>query len=210
VVIADVRAIGDPTATPAYFQPLRDQLARLPLAGRVEITPTRAYWEAAYLGDVPLARGWLRQVDIDRNPLFFTSVPGAPGTGVPLTSESYRQWLAGQSVQYVAVPDAELSWVGRAEAELIARGQPYLTEIWSDPDWRLYAVSDPEPIVAPPATLVAQTAASLTFDAPVAGDFVIRVRHYRWLTATGNARVEASGVWTRVRVPSPGRYTLTS
>lgn len=210
VVVADVRDIGNPTAGPAYFRSLRDQLARLPMAGRVEIPPTRAYWEAAYMGDAPLARGWLRQVDIDRNPLFFTTVPGAPGTGVPLTSETYRQWLADQSVQYVAVPDTELSWVGRAEAELIGRGQPYLSQIWSDPNWRLYAVSNPEPIVAPPATLVAHTAASLTFDAPVAGDFTIRVRHYRWLTATGNAHVEASGDWTRIRVPAPGRYTLTS
>ena len=210
VVIADVRDIGNPTANPAYFQPLRDQLARMPLTGRVEIPPTRAYWEAAYLGDVPLARGWLRQADIDRNPLFFTDVPGAPGTGVPLTSATYREWLAGKSVQYVAVPDAELSWVGRAEAELVAAGQPYLTEVWSDPDWRLYAVADPEPIVAPPAMLVSQTAASLTFVAPTAGDFTIRVRHYRWLTATGRAKVEASGDWTLVRVPAPGRYTLTS
>ena len=39
----------------------------------------------------------------------------------------------------------------RDDAGLVTRGQPYLTEIWSDPDWRLYAVSDPEPIVAPPA-----------------------------------------------------------
>jgi hypothetical protein len=210
VVVADVRDIGNPTAEEAFFQPLRDQLARLPLAGRVEIPPTRAYWEAAHMGDVPLARGWLRQADIDRNPLFFTTVPGAPGTGVLLTGDTYREWLADQSVQYVAVPDAELSWVGRAEAELVTRGQPYLREIWSDPDWRLYAVADPVPIVAPPATLVAHTAASLTFDAPTAGDFTIRVRHYRWLTATRNARIEASGVWTRVRVPSPGRYTLTS
>jgi hypothetical protein len=210
VVIADVRDIGNPTAEPAYFRALRDQLALLPLTGRVEIPPTRAYWEAASMGDVPLARGWLRQVDIDRNPLFFTTVPGAPGTGVPLTAETYRQWLADQSVRYVAVPDAELSWVGRAEAELISRDQPYLAQIWSDAHWRLYAVADPEPIVAPPATLVAQTASSLTFDAPAAGDFTIRIHHYRWLTATGDAKVEASGVWTRIRVPSPGRYTLTS
>jgi hypothetical protein len=210
VVIADVRDIGNPTADAAYFRPLRDRLARLPLTGRVEIPPTRAYWEAAHMGDVPLARGWLRQADIDRNPLFFTTVPGAAGTGVELTPESYRDWLASHSVQYVAVPGAELSWVGRAEAGLVARGQPYLTPIWSGADWRLYAVADPQPIVAPPATLVNQTAASLTFDAPVGGEVVVRVRHYRWLTATGDAVVEPSGVWTRVRVPGPGRYTLTS
>lgn len=210
VVVADVRDIGNPTADPAYFAPLRAQLARLPLAGRVEIPPTRDYWEAAYLGDVPLARGWLRQADIDRNPLFFTDVPGAPGTGVDLTAQSYRTWLSEQSVQYVAVPDTELSWVGRREAEMVTVGLPYLRLLWSDANWRLYAVEDPQPIVAPPATLVSHTAAALTFDAPRAGTVTLRIRHYRPLTVTNRATLAPSGVWTLVRVPAAGRYTVTS
>jgi hypothetical protein len=210
VVTSDLRDIGNPTADPAYFAPLRARLAQERLSGRVEIPPTRDYWEAAYLGDVPLARGWLRQADIDRNPLFFTTVPGASGTGVPLTTDSYRGWLSDLAVQFVAVPSAELSWAGRDEAALIAAGMPYLTPIWSDAHWRLYAVLNPEPIVAPPATLVAQTAAALTFDAPTAGLVSIRVRHYRWLRVTGGATVVASGDWTLVRVTTPGRYTLTS
>jgi hypothetical protein len=210
VVVSDLRDIGNPTADPAYFAPLTARLAQERLTGRVEIPPTRDYWEAAYLGDVPLARGWLRQADIDRDPLFFTNVPGASGTGVLLTPDSYRGWLSDVAVQFVAVPDAELSWTGRDEAALISAGMPYLTPIWSDPHWRLYAVLNPEPIVAPPATLVAQTAAALTFDAPTAGYVPIRVRHYRWLRATGGATVVASGDWTLVRVTAPGRYTLTS
>jgi hypothetical protein len=210
VVVSDLRDIGNPTADPAYFAPLRARLAQERLTGRVEIPPTRDYWEAAYLGDVPLARGWLRQADIDRNPLFFTTVPGASGTGVPLTPDSYRGWLSDLAVQFVAVPSAELSWAGRDEAALIEAGMPYLTPIWSDAHWHLYAVLNPEPIVAPPATLVAQTAAALTFDAPTAGSVPIRVRHYRWLRATGGATVVASGDWTLVRITTPGRYTLTS
>ena len=210
VVVSDLRDIGNPTADPAYFKALQARLAQERLTGRVEIPPTRDYWEAAYLGDVPLARGWLRQADIDRNPLFFTTVPGASGTGVPLTPDSYRAWLSDQAVQFVAVPNTELSWAGRDEATLVAAGMPYLTPIWSDAHWHLYAVSNPVPIVAPPATLVAQTAATLTFDAPRAGSVPIRVRHYRWLKATGGATVAASGDWTLVRVTTPGRYTLTS
>jgi hypothetical protein len=210
VVVSDMRDIGNPTADPAYFAPLKARLAQQRLTGRVEIPPTRDYWEAAYLGDVPLVRGWLRQADIDRNPLFFTTVPGAAGTGVPLTPDSYRAWLSDQAVQFVAVPSTELSWAGRDEAALIAAGMPYLTPVWSDAHWRLYAVLNPEPIVAPPATLVTQTAAALTFDAPTAGYVSIRVRHYRWLKATGGATVVASGDWTVVRVTTPGRYTLTS
>jgi hypothetical protein len=210
VVVRDLGDAGNPTADRAYFAPLREQLARLPLTGRVEVPPTRDYWEAAYLGDVPLARGWLRQADIDRNPLFFTVVPGAPGTGVPLDPDTYRQWLADKSVQYVAVPDAEFSWPGRAEAALVADGLPYLRQIWAGKNWRLYAVAAPQPIVAAPATLTTQDAASLTFDAPAAGDVLVRVWYYRSLSVSPEAAVERAGEWTRINVPSPGRYRLTS
>ncbi|BCJ45160.1 hypothetical protein GCM10010168_69610 [Actinoplanes ianthinogenes] len=210
VVPADLRDIGNPAADPAYFRPLTDRLAAETLTGRVEIPPTRAYWEAARLGDVPLARGWLRQADIDRNPIFFTTVPGAAGTGVPLSAGTYRLWLAEQAVQFVAVPDTELSWSGRAEAELVTAGLPYLTPVWSDAHWRLYAVAAPQPIVAAPATLVRHTAAALTVDAPAGGDIRLRVRWYRWLHASDGAEVIRDGDWTILRVPGPGRYELTS
>ncbi|MEV6306849.1 hypothetical protein AB0M02_46150 [Actinoplanes sp. NPDC051861] len=210
VVIDDVRDIGNPTAADSYFAPLRQRLAAETLTGRVEIPPTRAYWESARMGEIPLARGWLRQADIDRNPLFFTTVPGAAGTGVALTADSYRAWLAEEAVQFVAVPDAELAWPGREEARLVAGGLPYLSLIWTDAHWRLYAVADPHPIVAAPATLVRQDGATIVLDAPAAGDLTVRIRHHRSLTASGGATLTADGEWTRLRVPSAGRYTLTS
>jgi hypothetical protein len=210
VVLADLRDIGNPTTDRAYFTPLADRLGQETLTGRVEIPPTRDYWEAAYLGEVPLARGWLRQADIDRNPLFFESVPGTKGTGVALTADSYRAWLSELAVQFVAVPDAEPTWSGRGEAVLVTGGLPYLTEIWRNDHWRLYRVSDPQPIVAAPATLTGQNATSVTFTAEAAGNVVLRVRHYRWLRATGGAVVQSSGPWTLVRVPDAGRYTLYS
>ncbi|MDX5457632.1 hypothetical protein [Micromonospora tulbaghiae] len=210
VVTADLRSADDPTADPAYFTPLRAELARRGLTGRVEVPPTRNYWEAAHMGDVPLARGWLRQADIDRNALFFTTVPGADGTGVPLTPITYRDWLADNAVQYVAVPDAEFSWVGASEAKLVETGQPYLTEVWSDRHWKLYAVAEPTPLVGAPGELVRQDGASITFRAPAAGPIPIRVRHDRWLTASGGAEVTRDGKWTTVTVPREGTYTLTS
>ncbi|GGN79854.1 MFS transporter [Actinoplanes lobatus] len=210
VVPGDVRDIGNPSADEAYFRPLRDRLAAGTLTGRVEIPTTRSYWEAASMGGIPLARGWLRQADIDRNPLFFTTVPGASGTGVPLTADSYRAWLDNEAVQFVAVPDVDLAWPGRTEAEMVTAGLPYLSLVWSDAHWRLYEVADPRPIVAAPATLVRQDGATIVFDAPAAGEVPVRVRHHRWLTASGGATVTADGEWTRVRVPAAGRYTLTS
>ncbi|MGN9808832.1 hypothetical protein ACTMSW_05665 [Micromonospora sp. BQ11] len=207
---ADLRSVGDPTNRPAYFAPLRDFLAGQRLTGRVEVTPTRNYTEAAALGEVPLARGWLRQADIDRNPLFFTTVPGAAGTGVPLTADTYRTWLADNAVQFVAVPDAPLSWVGRAEAELVRGGLPYLTPVWSDPRWQVWAVTDPTPVVGAPGELVRSDGASVTFRAPRAGTVPVRVRHSRWLRASGGATVAADGAWTTVTVPGPGEYRLDS
>ncbi|MBG0565788.1 hypothetical protein [Actinoplanes aureus] len=210
VVLDDVRDIGNPTADPAYFAPLRQRLAAERLTGRVEIPPTRSYWESAHMGEIPLARGWLRQADIDRNPLFFTRVPGAAGTGVQLTPDGYRAWLAEQAVQFVAVPDAELAWPGRAEARMVTAGLPYLSLVWTDAHWRLYAVADPQPIVAAPAALVGQDATTVIFDAPAAGEVAVRVRYHRWFTVSGGAEAGADGDWTVVRVPAGGRYTLTS
>ena len=210
VVTADLRSADDPTADPAYFAPLRAELARRGLTGRVEVPPTRNYWESARMGEVPLARGWLRQADIDRNPLFFTTVPGADGTGIPLTSVTYRDWLADNAVQYVAVPDAEFSWVGRSEAKLVELGQPYLTEVWSNRHWKLYAVAEPTPIVGAPGELISQDGASITFRALAPGPIPIRVRHDRWLTVSNGAAVTRAGKWTTVTVPQPGTYTLTS
>ncbi|HEX5541184.1 MAG TPA: hypothetical protein VFX60_06425 [Micromonospora sp.] len=210
VVAADVRSIGDAAGNRDYYTPLLTELRGRHLAGRVEIPPTQNYWEATYLDEVPLARGWLRQADIGRNPLFFEAVPGATGSGVPLTAESYRDWLAENAVQYVAVPDAQLSWVGRAEADLIEEGVPYLTLAWSNPHWRLYAVADPVPIVSEPAVLVEQNAASLTFDTLAASTVAVKVRYSRWLKVDGGATLDRDGDWTVVRTPGPGRYRISS
>ncbi len=210
VVPADLRSVADPAARPAYFAPLREFLAGQRLTGRVEVPPTRTYREAAALGAVPLARGWLRQADIERNPLFFTSVPGAAGTGVPLTEATYRAWLADNAVQFVAVPDAPLSWVGRAEADLVRGGLPYLREVWSGPHWRVWAVADPTPLVGAPGELLGVDGAAVTFRTAGPGTVPVRVRHSRWLTASRGATVRADGDWTAVTVPRGGVWTLTS
>lgn len=210
VIAGDFTDRGDPASSAAYFAPLRARLAQEDLTGRVEIPPTRDYWEAALMGETPLARGWLRQADIARNPLFFTTVPGAAGTGVPLTAATYRSWLAEQAVQFVAVPDAALSWPGRDEAALVTAGQSYLSPVWSDAHWTLYAVAGAQPIVAPPATMVRQSATDIVFDTADTGTVAVRVHHYPWLTASGGATVSAGGDWTLVDVPAPGRYTLSS
>jgi hypothetical protein len=199
VLDTDLARAGDPTASRDYFAPLRDELARRAPAGRVEVVPTADYWESAYLGDRWLARGWLRQVDLDRNRLFFD------GT---LDAASYQEWLTANGVSYVALADAELSWVGQREGELVRGGLPYLTPVWDSPDWTLYEVAGDPGIVAG-AAVVEAGADAVVVRADRAGEILVRVRWSRWLAVSGEACLaEAEGGWTVVRVAGPGEYRV--
>jgi hypothetical protein len=216
VVVADLRAVGDPAARPGYFRQLTDELARRAPVGRVEVVPLANYWESAYVPPTaPLARGWLRQADLAHHALFFD------GT---LEAGSYERWLRHNGVGYVALADATPSWVGRAEAALIRGGLPYLTRVWRGGPWTLYEVSG-EPSVAPgapgPSRLVASSPGGVTLDAPAAGDVLVRVRFSRWLTVrepgrpagtakATNACLRRDGDWTVLAVRRPGRYEVTS
>jgi hypothetical protein len=197
----DLETIDDPAASPGFFAPLQAELASRQPRGRVEVVPTVNYWESAYLDAAPLARGWLRQVDLERNPLFFD------GT---ISAASYREWLTGNGVSYVALPRSELSWVGRSEAALVQQGLPYLTEVWANEDWTLYEVTGGPAIVEPPAALVDASARAVVFEATGPGEVLVRVRWSRWLAVSGpgEACLASAGDWTTVRVSEPGRYEV--
>ena len=91
----------------------------------------------------PLARGWERQLDIKYNHLFY---------GGALTPATYEAWLHKMAVRFVAVSDARLDYLRQAGDRLVDRGLPYLRLVLHTPHWRVYAVSDPTPIVQGPAT----------------------------------------------------------
>lgn len=202
VLRQDLTSGGDPTAAPGYFAPLAAELAARSPAGRVEVIPTARYWESAHLDSTPLARGWLRQVDLGQNSLFFED---------PLDPEDYRRWLVDNGVSYVALAAAPGSWVGRPEAALVRQGVPYLTPVWSSPDWTLYAVAGGPGIVQPPATLLSATADRVEFTVPGPGPVAVKVRWSRWLaiSGTGQACLAPAGDWTTVQVAEPGRYRIT-
>ncbi|KOG88412.1 membrane protein, partial [Streptomyces varsoviensis] len=75
--------------------PLVDRLQKVDAArGRVEVVPARSHREASALAPyVNLARGWNRQADRKRNPLFYEEDM--------LNSASYREWLRRWAVHYV-------------------------------------------------------------------------------------------------------------
>ncbi|MEV1316617.1 hypothetical protein AB0J14_11100 [Micromonospora arborensis] len=204
VMTSDITRAGAAESAAEFHQPLVTELQRRQPVGRVEVVPLRDHWESAYLPPtVPLARGWERQVDTDRNALFYD------GT---LNAQTYEQWLRDEAVTYVALaPDAPADKWGRDEAALIRDGLPYLREVWRDPTWRMYAVVDPTPLVGAPGQFVAADRASVRLTA-TPGDVPVRVRWSRWLSLSGPdgcVRPGADG-WTEVRVRAAGDYSISS
>jgi hypothetical protein len=198
----DITAIGEPSNSASYYTELTTELAKLPLTGRVEIPPTLQRWEAVYVADdVPLARGWMTQLDDGYNPLFFDE---------PLGPEAYRRWLRANAVQYVAVADAAPAEAGAAETSLIRSGLPFLRLVWRGEHWILYRVASASAIVTG-ARLVSQDPVSVTFRVARPVAVGLRVRWSRWLTLAGPAGcLRPDGTWTEVVVRQPGVYRVAS
>jgi len=162
------------------------------LTGRVEVPELTGHWEAVYVArKMPLARGWLRQVDTELNgKVFYDHPPNAA---------DYQAWLAANAVQYVAVPDARLTFYGKREAKLIATELPYLTDVWSNQHWTLYQVANPIPIVEAPGKLLSENADSITFSAPPNSEVRINIRYFDWLSTSAGACVERDGGTVRIK-----------
>jgi hypothetical protein len=164
-----------PTASWAReLAPLVHQLQRAGAEkGRVEVVPASSHREASALAPyVNLARGWNRQADMERNPLFYDDT---------LTSESYRGWLDRWAVHYVVLPKGQPDQGAGLETELVQKGQPYLKRLWSDANWQLFAVKDPRPLADPPATVDRAGAGELTIHVKRAGRVLIRIPYSPWL-----------------------------
>ncbi|MGC5343569.1 MFS transporter [Streptomyces sp. DT171] len=141
--------------------------------GRVEVVPASSHREAsALVSYVNLARGWNRQADMERNPIFYDDT---------LNAVNYRQWLDRWAVHYVVLPTGKPDMGAELEAQLVRQGQPYLKEIWGDENWQLYAVDRPVPLADPPATVDRAGAGELTIHVKSAGRVLIRIPYSRWL-----------------------------
>ncbi|WP_320672191.1 hypothetical protein [Patulibacter defluvii] len=219
------QAWGDRAARAGYWAPLADQLRERLRAdpARVEIPPTARRGEARWIGpEIPLARGWIRQLDRDRNPLFYEGRP---------TADRYRRWLDENAVGWVAVPGAEPDHASRDELALLrdpaARRAIGLDEAWRNADWTLYRVTDPAPLVAAAADRESDDplgfpgggpdlrVAELRADRVVlrgsgGGTFVLRIRYSPYLQVMhGTACLStAPGGWTHVRSMVHGTVTL--
>ena len=196
-------AASDPAAHASYYTPLLAELRALgigdsPRPQRIEIVPTRDHAEARWVAPhVMIARGWERQLDVDRNGLFYRS---------PLREDEYEDWLSYAAVSYVALPDAPLDYSGRAEGRLVAGVPGYLREVWRSRHWRLFEVLGATPLSPPPSAVTQITSDSFTLNAPRGGTWDVRVRFTPyWALGGGQGCVSrAPGGWTDVRTRAPG------
>ncbi|WP_240110601.1 MFS transporter [Streptomyces sp. MUM 203J] len=185
---------------------------------RVEVVPARSHREASALAPyVNLARGWNRQADLERNPLFYDG---------SLTADSYREWLHRWAVRYVVLPTGGTPDMGaQEESALVAGGLPYLKEEWADDNWRLFAVQEATPLAGPPAQVEHAGAGGLLLRVDEPGRVLIRVPYSPWLSlldeaderlAAGDGRgclrrapVTGDGdEWTELDAPEAGLYRL--
>jgi hypothetical protein len=200
-----IKYVQDPAAKSDYFEPLRQFLATLPDQRRIEIPFTRSHWEGAEIGSqVPLARGWLRQLDTGRNPIFYKG---------PLNRLTYASWLAENAVRYVALPSVKPDTSSYAERALIEGGLPYLKLRWRSEDWRVYEVILPAPFVIPRGN-ANMTLEQLGSDRVLLrvirpGEALVRVRFTPYWFAHGGC-VEPAGDWTRVTAFKQGFLELTT
>jgi hypothetical protein len=187
------KALRDPAAESGYFEPLRQFLATLPDQRRIEIPFTSSRWENAEVALLaPLARGWQRQLDTGRNPVFYRG---------DLNRLTYASWLAENAVRYVALPSAKPDRSSYAERGLIETGLPYLRLRWRSDEWRVYEVLLAAPMVIPQgrANVVLEQFGSdeLLLDVKRTGAALVRVRWTPYWFAAGGC-VERAGQWTRV------------
>jgi hypothetical protein len=203
-------AASNPTANASYYAPLVAQLRRLGIGyggrpARVEVVPTRNRGEARWVADdVPIARGWQRQLERKQDGLFYA------GAARP-TRARYRAWLAEQAISYVALGDGPLDYSARGEARVIAGAPGYLREVWRSAHWRLFAVLGATPLAQRPSVLTRLDSDAFTLRAPGPGTFVVRVRFSPyWALARGHGCVRrAPGDWTQVQTRSAGEARVS-
>jgi hypothetical protein len=199
--IADLSQGNAPDYSPRTAALVRELVKLHADTARLEAVPQYGHWESQELASVvPLARGWERQLDIERNPIFYSGV---------LTPDAYHQWLAYNAVRYVAISAATPDWAAVTEAAIVRQGQPWLVPVWRNSYWTLYRVLATSPLASPPAAVTRTTPAQITLRFGRAGTTVVRV-HWSPQLEAADGEVRQHGEWTSLTVRRPGIYTLSA
>ncbi|WP_267245643.1 hypothetical protein [Streptomyces sp. PR69] len=197
----DLRHSVHVPAWAGHTRAVTEELRRLGAhRSRIEVVPARDHRESWLLARrFQLARGWNRQLDVERARLFYD------GT---LDARTYRAWLDRWAVGHVVLHTGRPDGPAAAEAALIATRPPWLRQVWHDDHWTVFAVDGATPLADGSGRIVRAAPAEvvLTVDRP--GPVTVRVRHSPWLRADNGAAVRADGEWTRLTAPRAGRYRL--
>ncbi len=201
--VQDLVATAPAAGWQSYAKPLVGELKRLKAdEGRVEVVSAQTHFEAAGLAPyVDLARGWNRQLDVERNPIFYDG---------KLTAATYHAWLRRWAVDYVVLPNAAPDNAAASEARLVTGGQSYLRPVWQDRHWRVYHLTDPLPMASAPAKVVMAGASVLSVQVPAAGWVMVRVPWSPWLGVLdgGHGCLRQDGPWTQLRAKTPGLFRI--
>lgn len=169
---------------------------------RVEVVPARDHREAVLLAPhVNLARGWNRQLDMERARLFYD---GSFDAG------TYRAWLDRWAVGFVVLPLGKPDGYAREEARLVRERRPaWLEPVWQDAHWRVYRVRDAVPLVSAPGVVVRAGGAELVLRVGRPGTVTVRIAWSPWLRTDGGC-LARDGEFTRLTVTAPGEYRISS
>ncbi|MFI9820826.1 hypothetical protein ACIHFC_10205 [Streptomyces sp. NPDC052013] len=171
---------------------------------RVEVVPARNHREATLLAPhVPLARGWNRQLDMERARLFYDG---------SFSADTYRAWLDRWAVGFVVLPNGKPDGFAEEEARLIrdTRTRPdWLLPVWHDEHWQVFRVRDAVPLVSAPGTVVRTSGAEVVLRVSRPGEVTVRIAYSPWLRSDGGC-LSRAGEFTRLTVSAPGEYRISS
>jgi hypothetical protein len=156
--------------------------------------------------EVPIARGWDRQLDRKFNGLFYERQ--ADG----LDPQRYLEWLDEHGVTLVAIADTDLDEGGVLEQRLLDEPPDYLQLVWQDEVWRVFEVRPAPTLVDGGAAMVELGIDHFTLGVGEAGDLHVKVRFSPWFRVTsGDACVFDDGDgWTVVRARGPGTVRVSA
>ncbi|MFE9659514.1 hypothetical protein [Streptomyces sp. NPDC005955] len=193
------------TKVPAWAQNTEDVIAELERLGadrtRIEVVPARNHREAsAFAPHMNLARGWNRQLDVERGRLFYDG---------SFSETTYRDWLDRWAVGFVVLHDGKPDGPAQAEAALVRSEPEWLEPVWRDAHWRVYRVRDAVPLASAPGTVLDSSSTDVTVRMGSAGSSTVRIAHSPWLRVDG-ACLEPHGEYTRLVAPEAGTYRIES
>ncbi|MFF8975991.1 hypothetical protein ACF08A_04080 [Streptomyces cellulosae] len=170
---------------------------------RVEAVPARNHREAVALAPhVHLARGWNRQLDMERARLFYDG---------SFSAATYRAWLDRWAVGFVVLHDGRPDGYAAEEARLVRERRPdWLVPVWRDAHWEVFRVRDAVPLVSAPGSVVRTSGAELVLRVARPGAVTVRIAYSPWLRVDGGGCLSRAGEFTRLTVSAPGEYRISS